>query len=351
MKTKLFKPKNILITGGAGFIGANFIRYYSKSRPEVRLINLDKLTYAANNDNLKDIYDQNRFEFIHGDICDYDLILKLLRNYKIDAIINFAAESHVDRSINEPLLFAKTNVLGTASLLEAARVYWLTELHLQDDECRFYQISTDEVFGSLSSNDRPSAEDHLYQPSSPYSASKAGADHFVHAYHHTYGLPVVLSHCSNNYGPCQHNEKFIPTIINACLKWQTIPIYGNGNNVRDWIYVEDHCTAIHSILENGFLGQSYNIGANNQISNTNLAKEICILMDSLYSQEKSYSSLISYVPDRLGHDLRYALDTCKINKELNWAAQTNLQSGLMKTIEYFTIIHKDIYESIHVPST
>jgi dTDP-glucose 4,6-dehydratase len=346
MKTKTFKPKNMLITGGAGFIGANFIRYIVNSNPEVRLINLDKLTYAANNLNLKDLYDNKRLLFIHNDICDYDFILDLLRRYEIDAIINFAAESHVDRSINEPLIFTKTNVLGTASLLEAARIYWLVESRLQSNECQFYQISTDEVFGSLAFSDSPSAENHRYQPSSPYSASKAGADHFVNAYHHTYGLPVVLSHCSNNYGPYQHNEKFIPTVINACLEWRTIPIYGNGTNVRDWIYVEDHCIAIGAILENGISGQSYNVGANNQLSNNVLAEEICKIMDSLFQRDKSCLSLISYVPDRPGHDLRYALDTSKITKELNWLPQVNLQNGLLKTIEYFTAIHKETYQTV-----
>ena len=346
MKTKAFKPKNILITGGAGFIGANFIRYYVNSNPQVRLINLDKLTYAANNINLKDVYDNQRLLFIHNDICEYDFILDLLRHYEIDAIINFAAESHVDRSIDEPLIFTKTNVLGTASLLEAARVYWLAESRLQNNDCRFYQISTDEVFGSLAFNDEPSAENHRYQPSSPYSASKAGADHVVNAYHHTYGLPVVISHCSNNYGPYQHHEKFIPTIINSCLGWRTIPIYGNGTNVRDWIYVEDHCVAIGAILENGTLGQSYNIGANNQLSNNVLAEEICKIMDSLYPREKSYLSLISFVPDRPGHDLRYALDTSKITQDLKWSPQVNLQTGLLKTIEYFTTIRMKISQSV-----
>lgn len=339
MKQKPFKPTTILITGGAGFIGANFIRYYLDACPEAKLINLDKLTYAGSNNNLADI-DSDNLLFIRGDIGDYDLVLNLLKKYEINTIINFAAESHVDRSINEPLLFAKNNVTGTASLLEAARTYWLTERKLQSHECLFYQISTDEVFGSLEFNDLPCTENQNYQPRSPYSASKAAADHFVYAYQHTFGLPVVLSHCSNNYGPYQHAEKFIPTIINACLNWRPIPIYGQGINVRDWIYVEDHCKAIHQVLLNGHLGESYNIGADNQLSNNDLAKEICVLMDLHYPAKKSYTSLITYVTDRLGHDLRYALDVTKMRQELNWQAQESLQIGLMKTINYYKSIHQ-----------
>lgn len=338
MKQKPFKSQNILITGGAGFIGVNFIRYYLAACPEVRLINLDKLTYAANNSMLEDHY--KNLIFIRGDICDHDLVSNLLRKYAIDTIINFAAESHVDRSISEPLIFAKSNVLGTAALLEAARAFWLTELRLDDHQCRFYQISTDEVFGSLTFTEEARTENQNYQPRSPYSASKASADHFVHAYHHTYGLPIVLSHCSNNYGPYQNAEKFIPTIINACLHRQAIPIYGNGKNIRDWIYVEDHCKAIHAVLECGSLGESYNIAANNQVSNNDLALEICSLMDELYPQSQSYASLISYVSDRPGHDLRYALDTKKISEELNWQARINLQDGLKQTIKHYKNIFK-----------
>jgi dTDP-glucose 4,6-dehydratase len=327
-------PKNILITGGAGFIGKNFIRHYFQTNIG-QLINLDKLTYAADNTDLSEYQDNGRLININGDICDYDLVSDLLRKYKVNTIINFAAESHVDRSILDPLIFAKSNVLGTTSLLEAARVYWQSDLGWQNDECRFYQISTDEVFGSLEFNAQASTEDDKYQPSSPYSASKASADHFVHAYHHTFGLPIVLSHCSNNYGPYQHSEKFIPTIINACLNRQPIPIYGNGNNIRDWIYVEDHCAAIKAVLENGKIGQAYNIGGNCQISNNDLAKEICIIMDTLYPQRQSYTSLIAYIPDRLGHDLRYAMNTNKINRELHWQPQTDLEQGLETTIRHY----------------
>jgi len=335
-----FKPQNILITGGAGFIGANFIRHCCTHFLPYNIINLDNLTYAANLENLQDLYTEDRFVFIEGDICDADLIFKLLRKYKIDTIINFAAESHVDRSIHDPLIFAKSNVLGTANLLEAARQYWLTELKLSATDCRFYHISTDEVFGSLSLTNAARTEEHRYQPRSPYSASKASADHFVHAYHHTYGLPVVLSHCSNNYGPYQHPEKFIPTIIHACLNGQAIPIYGTGNNIRDWIYVEDHCRAIQTILEQGQLGQSYNIAANNQVDNNTLAQEICLLMDELLPQQQSYTTLITYVPDRLGHDLRYALDTTKIRTTLSWSPQIDLRAGLIKTIAYYMKTNK-----------
>jgi len=331
---KLFKPKNILITGGAGFIGANFIQYYSQQQPKTRIINLDKLTYAANRLALKVIVADNLI-FIEGDICDTALVHSTLRNYEIDTIIHFAAESHVDRSITEPLLFAKTNVLGAVNLLDVARSYWLDELKLTEDQCRFYHISTDEVYGSLALTDDARCEDHIYQPRSPYSASKAASDHFVQAYYHTYGLPVVMSHCSNNYGPFQHSEKFIPTIIRACFNWQPITIYGNGANIRDWIYVEDHCRAIHAVLERGSLGESYNIAANNQVDNNRLAKEICGIMDELYPQKKSYASLMAYVTDRPGHDFRYALDTTKIKQTLNWCSHIDLAEGLRKTLAYY----------------
>jgi dTDP-glucose 4,6-dehydratase len=346
-----FTPNNILITGGAGFIGANFIHYYLRKNTKANIINLDKLTYAGNNNNLEGIAHSEQLLNVCGDICDYDLVLSLLRKHEINTIINFAAESHVDRSISDPLIFAKSNVLGTANLLQAARTYWLTESGLQNNQCRFYQISTDEVFGSLEFEQNPSDENYKYHPRSPYSASKAGADHFVNAYYHTYGLPVVLSHCSNNYGPYQHNEKFIPTIINACLNWQPIPIYGNGKNIRDWIYVEDHCVGIEAVLKYGLLGESYNIGANNQLSNNALAQEICILMDKLFPGSESYRSLLSYVPDRLGHDFRYALDISKIQQELQWQPSVDLQTGLLKTINFYkktstSTVRKDSYENV-----
>jgi dTDP-glucose 4,6-dehydratase len=331
---QIYNPKNILITGGAGFIGTNFIRSYLSSYTQ-QLVSLDKLTYAANSSGLAEYQQSQRLVTICGDICDYKLVADLLRKYEINTIINFAAESHVDRSISDPLIFAKSNVLGTVTLLEAARMYWQSELRLRNDECRFYQISTDEVFGSLELDLEDSKESDKYLPRSPYSASKAGADHFVHAYHHTFGLPIVISHCSNNYGPYQHNEKFIPTIINGCLNWQPIPIYGNGKNIRDWIYVGDHCVAIQILLNNGILGQTYNIGANNQLSNNDLAREVCMLMDKLFPRAESYTTLLYYIPDRLGHDLRYALATNKIYQEFKWKAKINLQSGLAKTINYY----------------
>ncbi len=347
---RTYAPKNILVTGGAGFIGTNFIHSYLNAGVH-QVVNLYKLTYAADSKRLAKHQQNQRLVSICGDICDYDFVVNLLQKYEITTIINFAAESHVDRSIRDPLIFAKSNVLGTVSLLEAARVYWQSELRLRNDECLFYQISTDEVFGSLEFDVEASTESDKYQPRSPYSASKAGADHFVHAYQHTFDLPVVISHCSNNYGPYQHNEKFIPTIINACLNWQPIPIYGNGKNIRDWIYVEDHCAAIQTVLERGLVGQTYNIGANNQLSNNALAQEICILMDKLFPRSESYSSLLSYVPDRLGHDLRYALNITKIQQELRWQPSVDLQTGLLKTINFYkntsaNTLRKDSYENV-----
>lgn len=329
----LYNAKNILITGGLGFIGANFLFHLLGKRSNLHIVNLDKMTYASNKLVIPPQYN-NRYVFVNGDICDAELIHQLLKEHKIDTILNFAAESHVDRSIQDPLLFAKTNVVGTANLLDAAKRYWLDELKLTEKNCRFYQISTDEVFGSLDFSALPSNEQHAYQPRSPYSASKAGADHFVYAYYHTYGLPIVLSHCSNNYGPFQHAEKFIPTIINACLTWQPISVYGTGQNIRDWIYVEDHCQAILTILENGQCGTAYNVGANNELSNNELVNTVCALMDELFPRKASYSTLISYVTDRLGHDLRYGLDSRKILKELGWKANIPFQDGLIRTIQH-----------------
>lgn len=328
-----YQPHAMLITGGAGFIGSNFIRHVLSCEPNTYIVNLDKLTYAGSLSNINDL-SPHRCHFIQGDILDDKLVKHLLLHHHIDTIVHFAAESHVDRSINSPAAFVETNVMGTFTLLEAARHHWFeTEAHTT--HCRFHHISTDEVYGSLNLNDPSFNEKTAYHPRSPYSASKAGSDHLVQAYYHTYGLPISLSHCSNNYGPYQHAEKFIPTVIRACLNWQPIPIYGAGKNIRDWLYVEDHCRGILSIIKQGQVGETYDMGGHNEWENLKLAGLICQLMDKVRPQKESYASLINYVKDRPGHDFRYAIDTTKIKTELDWTPQETLESGLMKTIEFY----------------
>jgi dTDP-glucose 4,6-dehydratase len=330
-----YQPRNILVTGGAGFIGANFIRCWLKQDAFVHIFNLDCLTYAGSMDNLTDLPNPSRHQFIQGNICDMSLVSDILRQYDIDTIVHFAAESHVDRSITGPAPFIQTNLVGTFTLLEAARQHWLIEKKWNTSQCRFHHISTDEVFGTLKADDEAFTEQTPYAPNSPYSASKAGSDHLVRSYWHTYRLPITISNCSNNYGPYQHKEKLIPTIIRSCLTWQPIPIYGDGSNIRDWLYVEDHCAAIFSILERGHLGETYNIGGNNEISNLALAKQICDVMDQEYPRKKSYQSLIQFVTDRLGHDWRYAINHNKITHSLNWGPKETLETGLQKTITYY----------------
>lgn len=327
-----FIPSNILVTGGAGFIGANFIRHLASKNAKVKIINLDKLTYAGTLDNLKDLPHPDIHEFVQGDICDRELVSHLLLHHRIDTIVHFAAESHVDRSIDAPADFITTNVIGTFTLLEAARQYWISYLNLDANRCRFHHISTDEVFGSLMPNDALFTETTRYDPSSPYSASKAGSDHLVHAYHRTYGLPITMTNCSNNYGPYQHAEKFIPTVIRACLNQQPIPIYGNGKNIRDWLYVEDHCRAIMAVIERGNVGESYNVGGNNEWENLALATYICEVMDKLRPQASPHKNLLRFVTDRPGHDFRYAINSEKIMRELNWRPLETLESGIEKTI-------------------
>ncbi len=327
-----YQPKNMLVTGGAGFIGANFVQYLLKHDSKVNIINLDLLTYAGSLDNLKDLPDESRHIFIKGDICDRHLIDQILREHNIDTIVHFAAETHVDRSITGPGAFVQTNVVGTFTLLEAARQYWLNEKKLIASQCRFHHISTDEVYGTLSKTDPAFTETTPYAPNSPYSASKAGSDHLARAYFHTYGLPVTMSNCSNNYGPYQHPEKFIPTVINACRNWQSIPVYGDGSNIRDWLYVEDHCVAIDLIIKKGRVGESYNVGGDNELTNLQVVDTICGLMDELFSQNKSHKSLISFVTDRLGHDWRYAIDYTKIHHELGWKPMTSFIQGIQQLI-------------------
>jgi len=330
-----YQPHSILVTGGAGFIGANFIRFMLTHEPTVRIVNLDKLTYAGSLDNLKNLPHAERHHFIQGDITDSKLVRHLLLHHQIDTIVHFAAESHVDRSIASPISFVETNVLGTAVLLDAARHTWLELEKCDLTSRRFHHISTDEVFGSLELSSPQFTELTNYQPRSPYSASKAGSDHLVQAYHHTYGLPITISNCSNNYGAYQHAEKFIPTIIRSCLNWQPIPIYGNGKNIRDWLYVDDHCRGILAILKNGRVGESYNIGGNNEWENIAIAKYICQLFDKKHPQNKSYETLLEFVTDRAGHDFRYAIDSSKIQKELNWFPQETFETGIQKTIEFY----------------
>jgi len=331
----VYQPKNILVTGGAGFIGANFIRHVLATEPNIHIVNLDKLTYAGSLDNLKNLPDEKRHHFIQGDITDGNLVNHLLLHHQIDTIVHFAAESHVDRSITGPAEFVTTNILGTFTLLEAARHYWLDTEKLNTQQCRFHHISTDEVYGSLQPHDPLFTEKTAYQPRSPYSATKAGSDHLVNAYHHTYGLPITISNCSNNYGPYQHAEKFIPTVIRSCLQQKPIPIYGNGKNIRDWLYVEDHCRSIMIILKKGKVGENYNIGGNNEWENIALARYICEQLDILKPAANTYSSLLQFVTDRPGHDFRYALDAGKMKKELNWEPQETIESGIDKTLAFY----------------
>lgn len=327
-----YQPKNILVTGGAGFIGANFIHHVLAHYSNLMIVNLDKLTYAGSLNNLKSLPNASRHHFIQGDICDTSLISHILEKYHIDTIVHFAAESHVDRSINGPAAFIETNILGTFTLLEAAKKYWLAQNNLDQTRCRFHHISTDEVYGSLKTLDPAFTEETAYDPRSPYSASKASSDHLVYAYHHTYGLPVTLSNCSNNYGPYQHAEKFIPTVIRACLNWQPIPVYGNGKNIRDWLYVEDHCRGIWAILQRGKVGERYNLGGRCELENLNLAKTICAHFDKHHPRIKSHESLLTFVTDRKGHDFRYAINDDKARRHLNWLPKVTFEVGLEKTI-------------------
>lgn len=327
----------MLVTGGAGFIGSNFIHYILANNINTSIVNLDALTYAGNLDNLNDLPDASRYKFIEGNVCDLELIKRLLRDYQIDTIIHFAAESHVDRSIEGPNIFVKTNVEGTAILLEEARIFWQEDMKWTDKDCRFHQISTDEVYGSLGAESPAFKETTPYNPSSSYSASKAGADHLVRAYHRTFDLPVTISCCSNNYGPFQHSEKLIPTVIRSCIKGQPIPVYGDGTNIRDWLFVVDHCSAVDSILSKGRVGHTYNIGGDNEISNIDLILKICDLFDDLIPSglDGGYKSLISYIHDRLGHDWRYAVNANKLKNETEWAPTSKFDEMLMETIKMY----------------
>ena len=323
--------KNILITGGAGFIGSHLVKFFVENYPKYTIINLDSLTYAGNLYNLKEIENKSNYKFIREDICNLTAIKEILEKEKINSIIHLAAESHVDRSITDPFSFAKTNVLGTLSLLEAAKNYWNSDFKNK----LFYHVSTDEVYGSLGSEGL-FTEKTAYDPHSPYSASKASSDHFVRAFHDTYNLPIVISNCSNNYGPNQYPEKLIPLFINNIINNIAIPIYGNGENIRDWLYVEDHVSAIDLIFHNSKIGKTYNIGGNNEITNNQIADILIKKLDEKLKRTKGESlNLIKYIEDRLGHDKRYAIDSSKIKSELNWSPKHNFEKGIDKTIDWY----------------
>ena len=365
--------RNIVITGGAGFIGSHVVRLFVNKYPEYNIINLDKLTYAGNLANLKDIEDKPNYKFVKMDICDFESFYQLMQDEKIDGIIHLAAESHVDRSIKDPFTFARTNVMGTLSLLQAAKLYWEQFNYVMPDPdasvmpdpdrasgipCRFYHISTDEVYGALSMNhpegiEPPfktvaSSEGHKaygddffyettkYNPHSPYSAAKASSDHFVRAYHDTYGLPTIVTNCSNNYGPYQFPEKLIPLFINNIRHGKPLPVYGKGENVRDWLYVEDHARAIDLIFHEGKIAETYNIGGFNEWKNIDLIKVMIKTVDRILGNPEGHSlSLITYVTDRLGHDARYAIDSTKLQKELGWEPSLQFEEGIEKTVRWY----------------
>lgn len=329
--------KNVLVTGGCGFIGSNFIRCALKERSDFRIVNLDSLTYAGNLCNLKGLDSDSRYHFVPGDICDYDLVSKIFSEENIDAVVHFAAESHVDRSIEGPATFIHTNIVGTFNLLEVARKAWLTKSPDAEIPKRFLHVSTDEVYGSLG-NTGLFSETTPYDPRSPYSASKASSDHLVSAYYHTYGLPTLITNCSNNYGPYQFPEKLIPLIIQNALHGKPLPVYGDGKNVRDWLYVEDHCHAILQVLEHGRTGQTYNIGGNNEKQNIDVVLTICDILDQkvgLLPQQVSRRELVTFVKDRAGHDRRYAIDATKIKNEIGWQPAVNFEDGIRKTIDWY----------------
>ncbi|MFC4160205.1 dTDP-glucose 4,6-dehydratase [Chitinimonas lacunae] len=336
----------ILVTGGAGFIGANFVLDWLKHHDEP-VVNLDKLTYAGNRDNLAALANDSRHHFVQGDIGDTALIAELLTTHRPRAVLNFAAESHVDRSIHGPSDFIETNIVGTFRLLESVRQYWLGLDAAGREAFRFLHVSTDEVYGSLEREDAPFAETHPYQPNSPYSASKAASDHLVRAWHHTYGLPVLTTNCSNNYGPYQFPEKLIPLMIANALAGKALPIYGDGQNVRDWLYVGDHCTAIRRVLEAGSLGETYNVGGWNEKPNIEIVHTICALLDELRPRAdgKSYREQITFVTDRPGHDRRYAIDARKIERELGWRPAETFETGIRKTIAWY-LAHQDWVERV-----
>lgn len=329
--------QTILITGGAGFIGSNFIPYFLNEHKNYKVVNLDLLTYAGDLSNLSEIEDNERYTFVKGDICDRDLVENLFNQYKFTGVIHFAAESHVDNSIKNPDAFVRTNVFGTFNLLDVAKKYWMESPNVFKEgfeNSRFLHVSTDEVYGTLGETGL-FTEETPYAPNSPYSASKASSDFMVRSYFHTFGMNVVTTNCSNNYGPKQHDEKLIPTIIRKAISGENIPIYGDGKNIRDWLYVLDHCTGIALAFKEGKLGETYNIGGKNERNNLYIANAICEILDEEKPKEKSYKEQISFVEDRAGHDFRYAIDASKIENKLNWKAQENFETGIRKTIQWY----------------
>mgnify|MGYP000864577886 CR=1 FL=1 len=339
--------KNVLITGGAGFIGSNFIHYLLKNEKDLRVFNYDALTYAGNLESLADIADDPHYRFIQGNICDAEQVEASLRTHQIDTIVHFAAESHVDRSILGPRQFIETNVMGTFTLLDAARKYWLMEQAFPLGNVRFHHVSTDEVFGSLKPSEPAWTEETPYAPNSPYAASKAASDHLVRSYGHTYGLPYTITNCSNNYGPYQFPEKLIPLIILNAMEGRSLPVYGDGQQVRDWLHVEDHCEAIHLVLAKGATGSTYNIGGENQPANLTIVETICDILDEIDQNpiHRPHRNLIQFVKDRPGHDRRYDMDTTKISSELGWHPRHTLQQGLLDTVHWY-LSHPEWVESI-----
>lgn len=326
---------NILITGGAGFIGSHVVKRFVESYPLYKVVVLDKLTYAGSLDNLRDVENRPNYTFVQGDICNFELISEIMHKHHIGGIIHLAAESHVDRSITNPFEFAQTNVMGTLSLLQAARNYW-ESLPEKYKNKLFYHISTDEVYGALPLDGGIFREDTPYSPHSPYSASKASSDHFVRAFHDTYGMPTIISNCSNNYGPNQYPEKLIPLFIKNICEGKPLPVYGKGENVRDWLYVEDHARAIDLIYHKGEMGDTYNIGGNNEWSNIDLIKVLISEVDKQLGNEEGHSlPLISYVADRAGHDIRYAIDSSKLQNELGWRPQMSFEEGIRRTVSWY----------------
>jgi len=329
--------KVILVTGGAGFIGSNFIPYFLEKYKEYNIINIDALTYAGSLENLVEVDGNNKYKFVKGSITDRKLLEEIFEKYNITDVIHFAAESHVDNSIERPMEFAITNVIGTLTLLDVARNYWMESPFMYKkgySESKFHHISTDEVFGTLG-NEGLFTENTPYAPNSPYSASKASSDFFVRSYFHTYGLNVLTTNCSNNYGPKQNFEKLIPTIIRKAIKNEIIPIYGDGKNIRDWLYVVDHCKGIDLVFHKGKIGETYNIGGHNERTNIEIAETICSILDEMIPKDTSYQKQIKFVSDRPGHDFRYAIDPTKIENELGWSAEETFETGIVKTVEWY----------------